>query len=135
MSAPLWSYDQLDVEQIPMFIDASDIIDNVERGEWESVDYQLGETYDDKLEEAYKDGLYNSIAEHGVERPIVMRIMRDDYYGNTVWTGNGHHRTAVAAELGQMVPVIWAYNYDVWADDRWHSMASDGITRLVDLPA
>jgi hypothetical protein len=117
---PLWTYPQLPVEQVPMFLDAQEIIDHVERrGDWFSVDYDSDMGYDVKLDEAEYGGLYDSIVEHGVLRPIVMRLVKGDDGYTQVWTGNGHHRTAVAADLGQLVPVIWTRGYDVWADDSY----------------
>jgi hypothetical protein len=119
-----------DAEQLPMFLDPADIVANVEDGTWMSADHIDDYTW--KLDEAQNNGLADSITRHGVKMPIVLAPP-----GTATWwsdpervtTANGHHRTAVAADLAiPLVPVVWD-EADVFGDYALHgkdSFADDG---------
>lgn len=108
------------VGQLPMFLDPADIIERVSDGTWGSVDY-VDDGYAHKLAEGEASNLCDSIAREGVQQPVVLWLQPHE----RVTTGNGHHRTACAAALGQLVPVIWSdhgymgFTFTGYTDHGW----------------
>jgi hypothetical protein len=104
--------------QLTLFEDPKEILRLVAEGEWSSSDTGHGvdsvKGYQRKLREGKANGTCASIAENGVKNPIILKPAWHprSYFGleekKGVQAGNGHHRTACAADLGvPFIPVTW----------------------------
>lgn len=97
-------------DQLTLFVDPNEVLDAIHYGDWQAHDASFYDDLEDlwvtKLYEAVDNGTYDSIAEIGVNKPVVLSFNYNDRY---VKLGNGHHRIAAAADLGlPYVPVVWA---------------------------
>jgi hypothetical protein len=133
-----------ETRQLTLIEDAAELVERYNLGELFSVDGDGDDSlYDWKLDEAFDNGLYDDIAAHGVAKPVVIvpRGFNTDWFGALPYdlVGNGNHRLAAAAHLGQYVPVVWsARTFDgispeytatrdtwedeqgnFWSDDEW----------------
>lgn len=116
-----------EVEQLPMFMSAHDIVNNYAPNPGDRYDtttdytsssggtyhsYEREETDDElwerKRDEAWDSGLAQSIIDEGVKEPVNLNMVR-----GTV--GNGHHRVAVMHEEAphELIPVLHhKHSYD-----------------------
>lgn len=104
--------------QLQLFYDPKEIVKIVKH---ESVDKYYGITWTrmmrSKLREAKHVGLYDSIRQHGVDQPVVIRVCTDGmtvggHENGEMVVGNGNHRLASALELRRwrkqvFVPVLF----------------------------
>lgn len=118
--------DHINPQQLPMFMDAVSIQENVTGSVEESRYFPPSEElWDEKLAEAKHEGgpnpsLYSQIRRNGVEDPVTLIIPG----GHDLIMGQGHHRVAAAAHIQRKtgktkyVPIIHDYD-DMNAGDKW----------------
>lgn len=108
----------LERRQLTLFEDPKEILALIEAGEWSSSDVGVGaasvDGYRRKLREGQDNGTCKSIAKNGMRNPVVLKPRAESEYRwgpQVVQMGNGHHRTACAADLGHAyIPVVWGRN-------------------------
>lgn len=92
---------------LPMFMSGQEIKDHVEAGDFNPENAKQG--WAEKLEESQTDEGYGEShmafvkRQGGIEEPV--SVMHPTNPERKPYLGDGHHRTAIAAHLGLILPV------------------------------
>lgn len=114
------SVNDVDRNQLTLFEDPREVMRLIKDGVWSSSDLGVGGAsqrgYARKLREGQANGTCDSIAREGIKTPVVLKPFGvpggiAPGASERVQMGNGHHRTACAADLGMaFMPVVWGRN-------------------------
>jgi hypothetical protein len=101
-------------EQLPMFINPAEVIENTVNGVWGSIDgintytgwrYKLANALDYG---GWTESAFEDIQSWQAFTPITLMI-EEGWSSPYVQIGNGHHRVATAEAVGmKLIPVVWS---------------------------